>query len=306
MSETSRPGGEYRLAGHPVARIGFGAMSLDRFASDRAAGERLLHRAVELGIDHIDTADFYGDSLSNELIARAIGPDDGVVVVTKVGALSTPDGPASLRPAQRPAELRQAVEDNLRSLRRDRLDVVNLRRMDVGPGITVEGDQVVALDDQLAELVALRDAGVIGAIGLSAVDADSLRRALPAGIVCVQNAYGVVARRFEPMLELCAAADIAWVPFFPLGSGFPGIPKANDQPEVIAAADRLGATPAQIGLAWLLSHAPNTLLIAGTSSAEHLAENVAVGDLALDRATINELDGIWGRRFAEGADPSPR
>lgn len=307
MSDTSiHPGGSYDLAGRPVARIGYGAMALERFAADPAAGERLLRRAIELGIDHIDTADFYGDSVSNELIRRAVRPEDDVLVVTKVGALKNPGGPIPLRPGQKPDELRRAVEDNLRTLGRERLDVVNLRRLDVGPGITAEGDQVVDLDDQLAELTALRDAGLIGAIGLSAIDIDTLRHALPAGIACVQNAYGVIARRFEPMLELCTENRIAWVPFFPLGSGFPGIPKATEQPEVIAAAQRLGATPAQIGLAWLLGHAPNTLLIAGTSSAEHLAENVAVGGIVLDDATVAELDAIWDARFSGAGEPTPQ
>lgn len=307
MSDASlRPGGTYDVAGHPVARIGYGAMALERFASDAASGERLLRRAVELGVDHIDTADFYGDSVANDLIRRAIGPEDDVLVVTKVGALKNPGGPIPLRPGQKPEELRQAVQDNLRTLGRERLDLVNLRRLDVGPGIVAEGDQLVDLDDQLAELLALRDAGVIGAIGLSAVDIDTLRRALPAGIVCVQNAYGIVARRFEPMLELCIAEGIAWAPFFPLGSGFPGIPKATEQPEVIAAAERLGATPAQIGLAWLLGHAPNALLIPGTSSAEHLAENVAVRAIALDASTTTELDGIWEARFAGMGEPTPQ
>jgi len=307
MSDTSlRPGGTYDFAGHPVARIGYGTMALERFATDAASGERLLRRAVELGVDHIDTADFYGDSVANDLIRRAIRTEDDVLVVTKVGALKNPGGPIPLRPGQKPEELRQAVEDNLRTLGRERLDIVNLRRLDVGPGIVAEGDQLVDLDDQLAELLALRDAGVIGAIGLSAVDIDTLRRALPAGIACVQNAYGIVARRFEPMLELCIAEGIAWVPFFPLGSGFPGIPKATEQPEVIAAAERLGATPAQVGLAWLLGHAPNALLIPGTSSAVHLAENVAVGAIALDASTTAELDGIWEARFAGAGEPTPQ
>ena len=303
---TTRPGGTAELAGRSVARIGYGAMALERFASDPEAGVRLLRRAVELGIDHIDTADFYGDSTSNDLIRRAIRPADEVLVVTKVGALKNPGGPIPLRPGQRPEELRQAVEDNLRALGRERLDVVNLRRLDVGPGIVAEGDQVVDLDDQLEVLIALRDAGTIGAIGLSAVDEGTLRRALPAGVACVQNAYGVVARRFEPLLRLCEDEGIAWVPFFPLGSGFPGIPKATEQPEVIAAAERLGATPAQVGLAWLLGHSPVALLIAGTSSAEHLAENVAVGRIELDAATTAELDAIWEARFATAGEPAPR
>ena len=300
-----RPGGTFRLGGRAVARIGYGAMALERFAADLPAGERLLRQAVELGVDHIDTADFYGDSTANELIRRAIRPADDVVVVSKVGAVRNPAGPLPLRPAQKPHELRAAVEDNLRTLGRDRIDVVNLRRLDVGPGVKAEGDQRVDLDDQLAVMTALREEGLIGAIGLSAVGTDTLRRAMPAGIACVQNAYGLVARQFEDMLELCAAEGIAWVPFFPLGSAFPGVPKVAEQPEVQAVAAGLGVTPAQVGLAWLLRHAPNTLLIPGTGNAAHLAENVAVGDIVIDEATTAELDGLWSARFAASGEVSP-
>ncbi len=296
----------FDLGGHPVARIGYGAMALERFADDLPAGERLLRQAFDLGVDHVDTADFYGDSTANEIIRRVFAPGDDVVVVSKVGARKNPGGPLPIRPAQQPAELRAAVEDNLSTLGRDRIDVVNLRRLDVGPGVTATGDQVVDLDDQLAVMTAMRDEGIIGAIGLSAVATDTLKRALPAGIVCVQNAYGLVARQFEDMLELCAAEGIAWVPFFPLGSGFPGVPKVAEQPEVVAAAGRLGVTPAQVGLAWLLRHAPNTLLIPGTGSAAHLVENLAVGDIELDVATTAELDGIWAARFADAGETAPR
>ncbi|MFC4942923.1 aldo/keto reductase [Pseudonocardia sp. GCM10023141] len=311
MSDTTtlprrRPGGAIGLGDHTVARIGYGAMALEQYAGDLPAGERLLRRAIDLGVDHIDTADFYGDSTANAIIASAVRPADGVVVVSKVGAVRDPGGPLPLRPAQRPAELRTAVEDNLRSLRRDRIDIVNLRRLDVGPGIRAEGDQLIDLDDQLAALTALRDEGLIGAIGLSAVGIGTLRRALPAGIACVQNAYGLVARQFEDMLELCTAEGIAWVPFFPLGSRFAGMPKVTEQPEVVAAAARLGVTPSQVGLAWLLRHAPNTLLIPGTGSAVHLAENVAVDEVVLDDATTAELDGIWAARFAAAGEAAPR
>jgi aryl-alcohol dehydrogenase-like predicted oxidoreductase len=296
----------FDLGGRAVARIGYGAMSLERFAADLPAGERLLRQALDLGVDHVDTADFYGDSTANEIIRRVLRPDDDVVVVSKVGARKNPGGPLPIRPAQRPDELRTAVEENLRTLGRDRIDVVNLRRLDVGPGVTATGDQAVDLDDQLAVMTAMRDDGIIGAIGLSAVGIDTLQRALPAGIVCVQNAYGLVARQFEDMLELCTAEAIAWVPFFPLGSGFPGVPKVAEQPEVQAAAARLGVTPAQVGLAWLLRHAPNTLLIPGTGSAAHLAENLAVGDIVLDEVTTGELDGIWAARFAAAGPVAPR
>lgn len=300
-----RPGGHFDLGGRTVSRIGYGAMALARFEHDPEAGVRLVRQAIERGIDHIDTADFYGDSVSNEIIRRAITGDD-VVVATKVGALKNPGGAVSLRPGQRPEQLRAAVHDNLRSLAREQLDLVYLRRLDVAPGITAEGDQVVTLDDQLAELTALRDDGVIGAIGISAVDIDGLRRALPAGIVAVQNAYGVVARRFEDMLDLCAREGIAWVPFFPLGSSFAGLPKVAEQPEVLAAAERMRVTPAQIGLAWLLGHSPNALVIAGTASLEHLSENAAVGDIRLDAATTAELDALWATRFQAAHEATPR
>lgn len=141
-------------------------------------------------------------------------------------------------------------------------------------------------------MTALRDEGKIGAIGLSNVGIDELRRGLPAGIACVQNAYSLVARGDEEMLRLCLAEDIAWVPYFPLGSAFPGMPKVTDEPAVAAAAEKLGASPAQVGLAWLLHHAPNVLLIPGTANADHLAANVAAGALALDAATLAELDAV--------------
>lgn len=300
-----RPGGTFDFAGRTVARIGYGAMALERFADDRATGERLVRLAVEHGVDHVDTADFYGDGTANDIIRKAIGADEAVLVASKIGAVRNPGGPLPLRPAQKPGELRAAVEDNLRTLGRDRVDLVNLRRLDVGPGISAEGDQVVDLDDQLAEMTAMRDEGLIGAIGLSGVDAAALRRALPVGVACVQNAYNLLARQFEDMLELCAAERIAWVPFFPLGSAFPGTPKVAEQPEVRAAAERLGATPSQVGLAWLLRHAPNTLLIPGTGDAGHLAENVAAGGIALGDETVAELDGLWAARFKGEADGGP-
>ena len=148
------------------------------------------------------------------------------------------------------------------------------------------------LDDQLAEMVALRDEGKIGGIGLSNVTLDQLRQALPAGIACVQNAYSVLDRSAEPLLNLCKEHDIAWVPFFPLGSAFPGIAKVTEHPEIIGTASKLGATPAQVGLAWLLAHAPNTLLIPGTSSLDHLAENIAAADVHLDSDTMDILNGL--------------
>lgn len=289
---TARPGGTGQLAGRTVARIGYGAMQLERLHEDRATGLTILRRAVELGIDHIDTAQFYGDGFVNDLIREAIRAEDGVLVASKVGATPDPGGPYPMRPAQRPEQLRADVEDNLTSLGLDRIPLVNLRRLDTGPGLRAEGDQVVDTDDQLAVMTAMRDEGKIGAIGLSSVTLDGLRRALPAGIACVQNAYSLVARNDEDMLALCRAENIAWVPYFPLGSAFSGMPKVTDEPAVIAAAQYLDSTPSQIGLAWLLHHAPNMLLIPGTATREHLEANVAAGALTLDEATLAALDDI--------------
>jgi aryl-alcohol dehydrogenase-like predicted oxidoreductase len=282
-------------------------MQLERLHGDRAAAVAILRRAVELGIDHIDTAQFYGNGFVNDLIREAIRPEDGVLVVSKVGATPNPGGPVPLRLAQRPEELRASVEDNLTSLGLDQIPLVNLRRADARPGLRAEGDQVVDLDNQLAVMVAMRDEGKIGAIGLSSVTLDRLRRGIPAGIACVQNAYSLVARDDEDMLDLCAAEDIAWVPYFPLGSAFPGLPKVTDEPAVVAAAQSLGTTPSQVGLAWLLHHAPNVLLIPGTANAEHLQANVAAGALVLDDATLAALDAVPTRTGDIALDaPSPR
>ncbi|MGW5714756.1 aldo/keto reductase [Amycolatopsis sp. NPDC003865] len=288
MPSTTKAG----LAGRTVSRVGYGAMQLERLHADPDQAVALLRRAFDLGVDHVDTAEFYGNGFVNEVIRKAVRPGDDVLVVSKVGADPDPGAPVPLRLAQRPEQLRASVEDNLRSLGLDRIPLVNLRRADRRPGLLAEGDQVVDLDDQLAVMTALRDEGKIGAIGLSSVTPDTLRRALPAGIACVQNAYSLVGRDDEDMVGLCVAEDIAWVPFFPLGGAFPGLPKVTDEPAVRAAARDLGRTPAQIGLAWLLHHAPNIHLIPGTASADHLEANIAVGDLALDADTLAALDAV--------------
>jgi aryl-alcohol dehydrogenase-like predicted oxidoreductase len=276
-----------------VHRVGFGALQLRRLDDRRAEAVALVRRAVELGVDHIDTAEFYGSA--NTVLREALRPEDDVLVVTKVGADPDPGGPPPLRVAQRPEQLRASVEDNLRSLGVDQLAVVNLRRLDSGPGLRAEGDQVVDLDDQLAVLTDLRDQGKIGAIGLSGVTADGVRRALPAGIVCVQNAYSLVSRDDEDLLRLCAAEGVAWVPFFPLGGALPGLPKVTDEPAVRAVAEALGVTPSQVGLAWLLHHAPNVLLIPGTADPAHLEANLAAGEISFDAATLAALDAVESR-----------
>ena len=294
MSSTDkiRPGGVGTLAGTEVSRVGFGAMQLERLRDDRAAAVRLVRRAVELGVDHVDTAQFYGNGLSNDLLREALSPADGVVIVSKVGADPNPGGPVPLRPAQRPEELRASVEDNLRSLGLDQVPVVNLRRMDNGARIPLPADQVVDLDDQLASMVAMRDEGLIGAIGISSVDLNTLTRALPAGIVCVQNAYSLVTRDDEGLVALCEENGVAWVPYFPLGGAFPGIPKVVDEPAVQQAAADLDVSPAQVGLAWLLAHSPATLLIPGTADIAHLEANVAAGDITFDPDTLAALDAV--------------
>jgi aryl-alcohol dehydrogenase-like predicted oxidoreductase len=283
------------FAGRTVSRVGYGALQLERLHDRRGEAVELLRRAVELGVDHVDTAEFYGFGFANDVIREALRPEDGVLVVTKVGADPDPGGRLPLRLAQRPDQLRASVEDNLRSLGVDQLPVVNLRRLDSGPGLRPEGDQVVGLDDQLAVMTTLRDEGKIGAIGLSSVTLDGLRRALPAGIACVQNAYGLVSRGDEDMLQLCVAEGIAWVPFFPLGGAFPGLPKVTEEPVVHTVAESLGVTPSQVGLAWLLHHAPNVLLIPGTADAAHLEANMAAGKITFDAATLATLDAIESR-----------
>ena len=290
-----RAGGTGTIGGLPASRIGYGAMQLERLRGDRDAAIAVLRRAVELGVDHVDTAQFYGDGLVNELIRDAYRPEDGVIVVSKVGAEPNPAGPIPLRPAQRPEQLRASVEANLRSLDLEQIPVVNLRRLDTKPGLQATGDQIVDLDDQLAEMTALRDEGKIGAVGLSAVTLDGVRRALPAGIVCIQNLYSLVSRGDEDMLRLCVEEQIAWMPFFPLGGAFPSMPKVADDPTVIDIAKSRDVTPAQVGLAWLLRHAPNVLLIPGTASIEHLEENMAVAAIELDEDAVAALDAVQSR-----------
>jgi len=290
-TESSRtaPGGTARLGDRAVARIGFGAMQLAREGVPREAALAILRQAVHEGVNHIDAAHFYGST--NALIRDALAPYPGdLVLVTKVGAARTAAG--GFAPGQRPEQLREQVEANLATLGADRVGVVNLRRLDAQPGLIAEGDQVVPLDDQLAELTALRDAGKIGAIGLSNVSAGQLRQALPAGIACVQNSYSVLDRAAEPVLGLCREHAVAWVPFFPLGGALPRRPKATGNPVVTAIAAGLGATPAQVALAWLLAHYAGTLLIPGTADPAHLAENIAAGSLRLAPAAVTALDRL--------------
>ena len=250
----------------------------------------MLRRVVDLGINHIDTAQFYGPDVSNELIHEALFPyPEDLVLVSKVGAQRDEQG--GWVPAQRPEQLRAGVEANLRSLEVEQVDVVNLRFHSAAHDDEGNSGEV-DLDSQLAEMMALRHEGKIGAIGVSDVSLGQLRQAMPAGLACVQNAYSLLDRSGEPLLDLCREQDVAWVPFFPLGSAFSWLPKVTEHPAVVAAATALGTTPAQVGLAWLLGHDRHILLIPGTSSLEHVAENVAAGEVRLAAATVAVLDGL--------------
>lgn len=270
-------------------RIGFGAMQLPGPGvmgppKDHDAAIAVLRRAVELGVDHIDTAQFYGPDVSNELIREALHPySDDLSIVTKVGARR--DAKGNWNPAQTPAQLREDVEANLRTLGIEQLAAVNLRRMDEHEGV-----EAVPVEDQLAELVALRDEGKIAGVGVSTVGLDIVELAIKeAGITCVQNAFSLLDQSDAAVLDRCAEAGVAYVPYFPLGSAFPNMPKVVDDPAVQTVASAKGATPAQIGLAWLLARSPNVLLIPGTSSVEHLEQNLAVGSIELTDEELAQL-----------------
>ncbi|WP_285115109.1 aldo/keto reductase [Leifsonia sp. fls2-241-R2A-40a] len=279
------------LAGKPVRRVGYGAMQLGdvhRLSMSHADAVAFLRDVLDRGVNHIDTAEFYAAGAINRAIGDAIrGRTEDVVVATKIGAVHDPD--AHLRPTQKPEELRENVEANLQQLGLDRIDLVYLRRLDVAPGIAASGDQLVPLEDQLAELAALRDEGKLAAIGLSHVSRDQVEAAIPIGLAAVQNAHSLVDASSEPVLELVRAESIAWAPYFPLGGAFPGMPKVTEQDAVISAASQVGVTPSQLGLAWLLGQYEGTLLIPGTKNADHLAENIAAGELVLPPEVMEAL-----------------
>jgi pyridoxine 4-dehydrogenase len=281
----------FPLAGRPVHRVGFGAMQLPGPGvkgppRDRDEALAVLRRAVELGVNHIDTAQYYGPDVSNELIHAALHPyPDDLVLVSKVGARRDDQG--GWIPAQRPEELRSGVEDNLRSLDVEQLGAVNLRLLSTSEGADA---QRVPLEDQLAEMVRLRDEGKIAAVGISNASLAQVEQAIDSAAVgCVQNAYSLLDTSGEAVLDRCTAEGIAFVPFFPLGSAFPGMPKVTDEPAVRKVADRLGVTPAQVGLAWLLARAENVLLIPGTSSVAHLEENMHAGAVELAPEELEAL-----------------
>ena len=272
----------------PVNRIGFGAMQLAGpgvFGPPRDADAALavLRRAIELGVDHIDTAQYYGPDVVNDLIREALYPyPEDLKLVTKVGGRRDDQG--GWLPAQSPAELRAGVEDNLRSLRVERMDLVNLRLM---PGAFED-----LLAEQLGTLEDLRREGKLDLIGISEAGADQVRSALElVEIAEVQNSYSVVHRAGEDVLDLCVERQIAFVPYFPLGSAFMGGPRQLAQDPVIAGvAERHAITVTQVALAWLLSRYERLLLIPGTSSVAHLEENMAAADVELDEQDLAELE----------------
>jgi aryl-alcohol dehydrogenase-like predicted oxidoreductase len=282
----------YSLGVLTVHRIGFGAMQLPGPGvmgppRDHDEAIAVLRRAVELGVNHIDTAQFYGPDVSNELIREALHPyPDDLALVSKVGAFR--DDKGGWLPGQRPEQLRSAVEDNLRSLGTDRLGAVNLR---LPEEVDLPVEHKVPLEDQLAEMVALRDEGKIAGVGISTASRAQVEQAIAqAQIVCVQNAFSLVDQKDADVLELCHDSGIAYVPYFPLGSAFGGMPKVAENPAVQAVAERIGASPAQVGLAWLLGHRDNVLLIPGTSSVAHLDENMKAASINLSDDDIAELE----------------
>jgi pyridoxine 4-dehydrogenase len=273
------------LADRPVARMGFGAMQLPGPGvfgppRDREQALAVLRRAVASGVNHIDTAQFYGPDVANELIHAALHPyPEDLVIVSKVGAARNAAG--EWVAAQRPDELRAGVEANLAALALEQVPVVNLRR---------HPDSDVSFGEQLEVMVALRAEGKIGGIGLSNVDLEQYRVARSrTDIACVQNAYNLADRSDQAVFDACRANGVPYVPFFPLGSAFDPSRPVLESPAVTEAADRLGATPAQVALAWLLHQAPTVLLIPGTSSLAHLEENLAAADLTLDQQALDAL-----------------
>lgn len=277
----------FPLGARSVRRIGFGAMQLAGPGvfgppSDRDEALAVLRAAVEAGVNHIDTAQYYGPDVVNELIRDALYPyPEDLALVSKVGAERDTQG--RWLPALAPEQLRNGVLDNLRTLGVDRLDAVNLR--------LYEPD--MPFDEQLDAMIAIRDEGLIAGIGLSNVSREQLVHAVQrTEIVCVQNPLNLVHRESMPVLRECEQLGIAFVAFFPLGSAFGGVNPVLSHPDVIATAQRLGVTPAQVALAWILHLAPNTLLIPGTSKRTHLRENLSVGQIALDDVTMKTLDRL--------------
>jgi pyridoxine 4-dehydrogenase len=282
----------FKLGERAVKRMGYGAMQLAGphvFGppKDRAAAIAVLRKAVASGVDHIDTSDFYGPHVTNQIIREALHPyPDDLVIVTKIGARRGPD--ASWNPAMSPDDLKSAVEDNLRNLRLDVLEVVNLRIMGA-----VHGPAEGPIEAPLTVLADLQRQGLVRHIGLSNVTANQIEEGRRiCDIVCVQNHYNIAHRDDDALMDDPATAGIAYVPYFPLGGFTPLQSTALSD-----VAKRLDATPMQVALAWLLKRAPNILLIPGTSSLGHLRENLAAAELELPANAMARLDAV-GRNNA--------
>jgi pyridoxine 4-dehydrogenase len=280
--------GTFALGDLRVRRLGFGAMQLSGPGvfgppKDRAAALAVLREAVASGVNHIDTSDYYGPHVTNQLIRDALHPyPDDLVIVTKVGARRGTDG--SVLDASSPNELISAVHDNLRNLGVDALDVVNFRNM-----FGVDGRATDSIEAGLTTLADLQRQGLVRHVGLSSVTPQQLaagRRICQ--IVCVQNKYNLVYRADDALVDVLAQEGIAYVPFFPLGGGFTQLQSST----LSAVAQRLRATPAQIAIAWLLRRAPNILLIAGTSSVLHLRENLTAASLRLPDDAVAALNDL--------------
>ena len=290
MNDTTLPGGTYRLADDlELTRVGYGAMQLAGPGvfgppADRDEAIRVLHTVVELGITHIDTSDFYGPHVTNQVIREALHPYDGLHLVTKVGARRDEQG--GWPHAREPHELVEQVHDNLRNLGLDQLDVVNLR---MGGFDAPEPGSIAPQFEALAEL---QQQGLIKHLGLSTVDAGQLAEAQAiAPVVCVQNMYNVARREDDALVDLTAEQGIAYVPYFPLGGFSPIQSGALD-----AVAARLGVSRLTVALSWLLQRSPNMLLIPGTSSVAHLRDNVASAGYELPADAVAELDAIGTAR----------
>jgi len=282
------------LGDTPVHRIGYGAMQLAGPGvfgppADPDAARAVLRRAVELGVDHIDTAQFYGPDVVNDLIREALHPyPEGLRLVTKVGAVRDAEG--GWVPAGEPDQLVAQVEENLRSLDVEQIHLVNLRRFEVDH----PGSDEPALAAQLEALAGLREQGKIGHVGVSSVTAETVATAIETvGIGEVQNAYSILDRSDADVLDLCRQHGVAYVPYFPLGSAFTGGPRVlAADPHVSAAATKHGVTASQVALAWLLAQYDGLLLIPGTSSVDHLEQNMAVLDLELDADDLAALEKV--------------
>ncbi|QQC67188.1 aldo/keto reductase family oxidoreductase [Paraburkholderia ginsengisoli] len=279
--------GTFSLAGRPVRRMGYGAMQLAGPGvfgppKDRAAALAVLREAVASGVNHIDTSDFYGPHVTNQLIREALHPyPDDLVIVTKVGATRGSDG--AWLPALEPADIERGVHDNLRNLGLDALDVVNMRFMG-----SIHEPAEGSVEKQVTALAELQQRGLVRHIGLSNATAAQIDEARGiAEVVCVQNHYNLVHRDDDALLDDLASKGIAYVPFFPLG-GFTPIQSSA----LSDIARTLGATPMQVALAWLLHRSPNILLIPGTSSTVHLHENLQAAQLNLTADVLDELDAI--------------